>query len=674
MGTEQNPMTHEPGGPPVAARLAALDTLPEGTQREVAILAALEDEAPAVRERAIRLAARYIEPQVLGELMADEVNATRRNSAITALERQGPYALSHLEGMLRQYQVDVVIFALQTLARIGDPSVSASVLPFARHPDLNVAQAAIETLGSLRSVEAVPVLIELLDAKLWLQLAAIEALGHIGDARAVEPLLSLIPDSIVAEPALKSLQCIAAPESLEILLTWLPRVRERSLRDSLLVTIGAVIERHPDPTSVAIQHCAEVELDPTRDVLTYLEEILCRPVTDETNETGKLVRSATALIGVGGLRSLFPSMLIRIASATGTSWGEAFLRRYPTYLSMALEELLRHSDQRVRHGALLAGTFGEEDAPRLLLHLEDRDEGIRAAACRALGLAGAVSAVPLLVGRLVNGGPAERAAVIEAFGRLPAGSVTGLESCLGAEVPEAVLLGALEILGKHDGSRFETRIMELTGESSTPVRMAALKAAAKLPGSRADVVLLRALADREEVVQVETLDLLVGRGGAKAAAVLMALLGTGDSLRYHVIRALGHLRATQAAGRLEGMYSECGPGERLEILLALIRIAPPDLAGFLHRRLDELDVEARRLAAHGLAGLGDITQLPWLHSLAEDADWNIRNEAACGLGLLAEPECRDTLLCLVRDTEPVVAQTARAALDRLRTSTPLMVA
>src|SRR5215210_8680168 len=93
-------------------RLAALDALPEGPRRQEVILAALEDESPVVRDRAIRLAARYVEPQVLGELVADEANAIRRNGAIAALERQGPYAVRHLESMLKRLEVDVVMFAL----------------------------------------------------------------------------------------------------------------------------------------------------------------------------------------------------------------------------------------------------------------------------------------------------------------------------------------------------------------------------------------------------------------------------------------------------------------------------------------------------------------------------------------------------------------------------------
>src|SRR3982750_726206 len=147
-----------------AERLAALDGLPEGAEREAIILAALEDESAVVRERAIRLAARYIEPQVLGELVGDQVNAIRRNAAISALERQGPYAGPPLRSMRVSPDVDVIIFALQMLSRIGDPLAVHGVVPLVKHPDPNVAQCAIEALGQLRHREAVPTLLQVLQA------------------------------------------------------------------------------------------------------------------------------------------------------------------------------------------------------------------------------------------------------------------------------------------------------------------------------------------------------------------------------------------------------------------------------------------------------------------------------------------------------------------------------
>ena len=673
----------EPGKEPhdrasAAGRLAALDALSAGVGREEAILAALEDEVPAVRERAIRLATRYIEPQVLGELVADGANATRRNAAIVALERQGPYAVPHLESMLARPEVDVVMFALQMLARIGDPSAVPSVTPLGRHPDPNVAQSAVEALGRLRSAGAVPTLLELLQGDLWIQLAAIDALGEIGDPAAVAPLVALVPDSIVAEPAVRALQRIAAPESLELLLHRLLMVRERPLRDALLLAIGVVIDLHPDPVPVAVQYSGELELDPSRDGLAYLEEILqgdpsgtppaAGPGDDRDGEN--LLRAATALTVVAGLRSLYPPLLTRIARDAGAAWAVGLFRRYPGALSPALRELLRHSDPRVRRGTLLAGTFETEDLFQVLEHLEDADGLVRAAACYALRLIRAPETLPLLIRRLREGEAAEQAAAVDALAEFPAQSLQVLEPCLGPDVPEPVLIGALEVLGKRGAGLFEKRIIELTRHRSPTVRRAAIRAAALLPGTPAEVVLLRALADRDQPIQVDALELLVKRDGAKTVATLAALLGTGDSLRYHVIRALGHMRATDAAPKLESLYGECGPHEQAEIIQALVRIGAPGVAHFLRTRLSASEPEIRRVAARGLATLADRAQLGLLLSLAADADWCIRDEAARGLGLLGMDECRGPLLTLARDVEPVVASTARAALELLRTGVP----
>src|SRR5882724_5534246 len=98
-----------------AERLAALAAA-TGPEREALVLASLEDVAPLVREQAIRLATRYVEPEVLGTLIADGVNAARRNGALAALERQGPYAVPYLVKLLGSADGELVMFALQILA------------------------------------------------------------------------------------------------------------------------------------------------------------------------------------------------------------------------------------------------------------------------------------------------------------------------------------------------------------------------------------------------------------------------------------------------------------------------------------------------------------------------------------------------------------------------------
>ena len=204
------------GTPTVAQRLAALDALPRrAPPASRAILCALEDEAAAVRERAIRLAARYVEPGVLGAMVADGADAVRRNAALAALECQGPYALPHLTGHARAWPTrsgDVRAPDPGPDRRSGGGPLGPAPDPA---PEPNIAQSAIEALGRLRSREAVPALLTLLGGELWLQLAAIDALGAIGDPEAVGPLIELVPDSIMAEPAVLALQRLADPDSLE---------------------------------------------------------------------------------------------------------------------------------------------------------------------------------------------------------------------------------------------------------------------------------------------------------------------------------------------------------------------------------------------------------------------------------------------------------------------------
>jgi HEAT repeat protein len=648
-----------------AERLAALDAEALGPHRERAILLALEDESPTVRDRAIRLAARYVEPHILGAMVADGENAVRRNAGLSALERQGPYAVPHLTVMLGDPDPELVMFALQSLARVGYAPAGRSILPLVHHQDPNVAQAAIEAVGQLRTREAVPDLLSLVGGDLWLQLAAINALGAIGAPEAVEPLIALVPDSVLAEPAVQALRSIAAPESLEVMLTLLPNVHERALLDPMLLAIAVVIDLHPDPAPILATAGSALAGSP--DVSAYLLQALSAPVSeDPEGGSDSLQRAAATLVIAGGLDALFPHLLARLASDPDAAWLEGVFRRFPETLAAHRARLLGHESAAVRAGVLRAARFEETDLSELFDHLEDADALVRAAACSAMGRLELDSTAPLLVERLRRGEPVEQAAAAEALGRLAPEALADLESCLQPEATPALLAQALEVLATRPVPAFETHVLRLAEDRRPPVRRAGLRALARLPVPRADVLLLRALADRDPAVQVEALELLVNRGGEQSIAVLVAMLGTADSLRFHVIRALGRCRAKSAAAKLRTVFPECGPHEQLQIVTALIAIAPPWIGEFLRERLGDAEVEMRRIAAQGLADVASEQELPVLLPLADDPDWSIRNEAARGLGRLAKPATRGVLLALARDVEPVVAATARASLERLQ--------
>ena len=312
------------------------------------------------------------------------------------------------------------------------------------------------------------------------------------------------------------------------------------------------------------------------------------------------------------------------------------------------------------------GSYNPEDLPIIMGRVFDESETVRAAACRALGALEDPQVVPTLVDRLRRGEPVERAAAADALGRMPAPSLDVLLPLVTPDSPVESLLLVLPVLERSGDARFEATALELSRHRVSSVRRAVCRVLARIPGPKAELALLRALADKDEAIQVAALDLLVRRGGQQSVATLVGLLSAQDSLRYHVIRALGRLRASAAAAKLSALYETCALHERLEIVAALIAIAPPGLISFLVARLAASEAEEiRQVAAHGVAVLAESNDIGILMLMAGDADWTVRNEAAAGLGRLGMPSAKPALLTLVRDVEAVVAQTARAALEQL---------
>jgi HEAT repeat protein len=476
--------------------------------------------------------------------------------------------------------------------------------------------------------------------------------------------MAFVPDSILAEPAVQALRRVAAPESLEPLLPLLLSVRERSLRDPLLLAVAVVIELHPDPVPLLRRMERDVVVD-GGGLVAYLGLLLATPPGEgDADESDSLLRAAATVVAAAGIAELQPVLLARLSRDATSQWIEVLFGRFPELITPRLHELLGHPDQDVRCGALRVGAFGPSDLSGLLSHLGDAHLPLRTAACLAVGRLGLDAAAPLLLERLRNGEPPEQAAAAQGLARLSPEALGELDGCLEPGAAEPVVVEALGVLARTPVPALEPRVLALAESRSSGIRLAALRAVSRLPGSKPEIALMRALADRHLPIQAEALELLVRRGGEKSVATLVAMLGTADSLRFHVIRALGRCRAQSAAVRLRDLFPQCGPHEQLQIVSSLLRIAPAWLPEFLLLRLESPDLDMRRAAAKGLAETAGHEHLPVLRALAEDADWDIRNSAARGLGRWRTAEARDLLLTLARDVESVVAATARAALEQ----------
>ena len=355
---------------------------------------------------------------MLGELVADGGTPSAGTPACSALERQGPYAVPHLDRHARRRGPRARhVRAPEPRAHRRRPR-RPPILPLLHHSDPNVAQAAIEALGQLRTGEAVPALLKLLDSELWLQLAAINALGAIGAPEAVGPLMALVPDSVLAEPAVQALRSIAAPESLEPLLELLP-VGDGARAEGPAAAGHRRGDRPaPRPGPVARGRRPRAGRVPAAHRLS-------RPAAadvvadDDSSDEESLQRAAATLIAAAGLEALEPALLARLSTQPETGWLEGLFRRFPAGLAARRTRLIADADPDVRSGALRAGPFEDDELPELFEHLEDPSAKVRAAACYAHGPAragrgGAVprrASPPRRAGRAGRGRPGARPAV-----------------------------------------------------------------------------------------------------------------------------------------------------------------------------------------------------------------------------------------------------------------------
>jgi HEAT repeat protein len=231
----------------IETRLSAAQHLTQTSEPPLdAIRRAMEDEAIAVRTHAIEAAAKFLPPDELVSLVANQHNAILRNAAIEALKLTGsPGALALLSALSHQ-DAEVVMFAAQILGDIKADFPVEPMLVLLTHEDKNIAQSAIETLGKKRSVDAVPALVDVLENDFWLQFAAITALGEIADARATLPLVARLQDEMYRGEAAEALGKISDPQAMTPLLdvwkedTWPP------LRARVTLAIARIAGRHPE--------------------------------------------------------------------------------------------------------------------------------------------------------------------------------------------------------------------------------------------------------------------------------------------------------------------------------------------------------------------------------------------------------------------------------------------
>lgn len=230
-----------------------------------------------------------------------------------------------------------------------NPQRDAGVLK--AHPNWRERMLAAERLGLSRWSEAVPSLIEALrsDEDLFVRNAAAQSLGRLGDPRAVEPLIAaMLQDIAVREQASKALAAIDGP-IVETRLKSLARDQDPIARGYALEALALLnSDGHLSP------FLEEGMKDSSPSVRRQAAEALRASTSKEGQPTDPLIRF---------LRS--PDPLIRAHAVEDMG-----LTQEASYVPFLIESSSNDPDEGVRGAACVAlGRIGTDEATDALLRL-----------------------------------------------------------------------------------------------------------------------------------------------------------------------------------------------------------------------------------------------------------------------------------------------------------------
>ncbi len=245
-----------------------------------------------------------------------------------------------------------------------NPERDAGILK--AHPKWRHRMFAAERLGTSKSPDAVPALIEALksDEDLFVRNAAAQSLGQLGDSRAVEPLISvMLKDIAVREQASKALADIDGP---------IVETRLKSLAH----------DKDPIARGYALDALALLNTD--GHLSSFFEESMKDPSPSVRHRAAEALRASVSSAGhpsdplVGLLHSADPEVRANIIEDMGLSQEAA-------YVPFLIEAASKDPEDGVRKNACVAlGRIGTDEATDALIRLLDDPKAPTRAVLRGL--------------------------------------------------------------------------------------------------------------------------------------------------------------------------------------------------------------------------------------------------------------------------------------------------
>jgi HEAT repeat protein len=516
---------------------------------------------------------------------------------------------------------DVVQILGRRRARIGLPAV----VTLTRHPDDNVAVAAIEALGRIGGRAAVDSLVDAVQSrKFFRTFPAIDLLGRSGDPRAVAPLTTLLGEPPYAAEAARALGRTGDLAAVVPLLGLLARAGGAAIRVAALA-LDDLCQRQRE--RLGSGKAVREAIYRSGGQATVRQLILALDGADPLEQ-------AAICFVLGALRdpSAVPALtgLLDAIRPVADAAGDALRRLGPG----AEEHILRgiREGDVAHRRALLPLVSRASSAGEVAHRLDDADPEVRALACDALARLGATALVGALFPLLADANPRVSYAA----------------------------MAAIQSLGSHEAERLA---MQATRSSDARVRRAGLRILSYCGSVAATEDFLGARTDPDERVRESAIQGLAFIDDPRAIEALFAAAGDpSERMRAVAMRSLGQCSGDLrvSAYLLEGL-NDPGAWVRYYACQALGKLAFEPAADAIIRLLRDPVGQVRVAAVEALSSLKGESAIAPLKAAVLDDDSDIQRAAIIGLGVSRRAEALPLILAAAASADPATRLVALSA-------------
>lgn len=601
----------------------------------------------------------------------DPVNAGRRNAAAEALRAFGHRALPYLLFELgRINDADSRIAIATVLGDISADESAAALVALLGSEDVNVASAAIVSLGRLARPETVPALIGVLSGdNAWLHYHAIETLGRLRATEALPAIVSRDQNPALKKAILEAAGSIGGYGSIDLLAG---KLAASHLPDYALLRAFATVDAAKRPAILAGRERSYLK----RKFRENAPSGSALALTEALKKSGRIDRKVDLLRALGwlGAQETLPLLIEQLSGdcpeaaaraledfGTGAEpsliavlspWGDEvkidlalrLLSRAPKPEMLApVVNLLDHDSSAVRRAAveLLARIADPGCADYLVAHLNDGEAGVDMAAVEALAA-------------ICRKQPEARASLQRRL------------THAGSSTDPLTRANALSLLFETGSEEFRARVLAGSKDEDAVVRARAVTLAARSRDLSLVALFEQALADENPQVRLAAVQALSTADRSPRHREAVAALLQDDDLwvRSAAARALGSLGGPQEVEALVALSQRGEPPERIGALEALGRIAGPAAWEAILAALADPDPEIRQAALSAAAGIESPEAQDELDRRAQDPDWRLRSTALDAMGRRDRRGRRRILHRALReDPDDVAARSALSALE-----------